>query len=901
MVESATVLDRPGPRRPGRRVAAPAPTTAARYGRFELTHKLGEGAMGQVWAARDPGLGREVAIKVMALPVELSTEGADRMRREAQAMARLSHPNVVRIYELGTEGDQVFCAMELVDGETWRQWLTTPRSWREILAVGVAVARGIEATHAAGLLHRDIKPDNVLIARDGRTLLTDFGLAKLASDQVQPSPGPRPPGDTRLADLTASGALLGTPSYMAPEQLHGLELDARSDQFSFCVSLFEALTGERPFRGPTLLDLVSSLETAARWPKRAGRVPAGVRKVVLRGLSIEPEQRYPSMAELARALERATAAPRRRLVLAAAAVIVLGGLAAVLLFPRHDPVTDERSAAHSKMQSAWNQQRRLEIRAAILATGAPGAEKIVKQIEDTLDDYTRTWLDARMDAWSATHVREEQSLDLLDRRIACYDRLAGEVDAVAGVLAATATAKDASHALGAVSSLTPVKTCADPLMVGYGTLDGDPRIEALEHERARIKALWGSGDIDKALAGAQALTAATDQLGVPELNARALFLLGLMQGDSNHPADAEPTFRRTIQEAARAQDHMLVARTWYRLMQLLGDYLGRTDEALALEPAARAAIAQAGGDVMQYGMLDLALGELHSSTGDLAQSERELRRAQKEFATARGPDHVSQVIVLSNLGAVLVYEGKLDDAETTMRRALELARKRLGPKSMDYALLLGRFAMLEKRREDWAAMESYSREALKVFMAAAGPDNPQGADSRMHLVTALMEQGKLDQAEKALDNSQAVFEKSLPAGHPNFERVMLLRSQLAERRKHYDLAITWARRAVAARRAGQQQDPMQLANALDQLAEATAHEHPRDAVAIFDQVLEAWTSKDDRNRAEDAPTLDEMAAVALRAHRPEAALRWFVRLPEAAKKLAGRRRQLERAARRGSK
>ncbi len=307
-------------------------------GRYTISAVVGSGGMGVVYAAHDPGLDRTVALKV--LRTDRDVEGSDhwqaRLLREAQSMARLSHPNVVAVHDVGRFGSQVFVAMELVRGQTLRRWLGEhPRSPTEILAAFAQAGEGLVAAHAAGLVHRDFKPDNVLVGTDGRVRVTDFGLARPSqSDERSPSASGASPFVTR------TGAFAGTPAYMAPEQLLGGRTDARTDQFSFCVALYEALYGSRPFEGGTIEDLTTSVvHGAPRPPPPRPEVPESVRRAILRGLSGGPENRFGSMEELLEALEVSVAAPlrrRRRLAAAALALAAVGGgaYALVALAPR---------------------------------------------------------------------------------------------------------------------------------------------------------------------------------------------------------------------------------------------------------------------------------------------------------------------------------------------------------------------------------------------------------------------------------------------------------------------------------------------------------------------------------------------------------------------------------------
>ncbi|MDC0672542.1 protein kinase domain-containing protein [Nannocystis radixulma] len=308
----------------------------ARIHRFELIRELGAGGMGAVYAAHDPDLDRAVALKVLARTGE-GPEASRRLVREAQAMARLKHPNVVAVHEVGTHGEQVFVAMELVEGGTLAQWMRGgPRPWREVLALLIPAGRGLAAAHAAGLVHRDFKPANVLLGADGRALVSDFGLARAGAE-----PGAGRPLDEAEATaelerplletpLTRTGALLGTPSYMAPEQFRGEMATPRSDVFAFCVVVWEAIFGQRPFAGATIDALVGALEHGRLTSPSSIKIPPALRRELSRGLSAQPADRHASMTELLAALERAgNSATARRILVAAGAVFA--GLTAVIM------------------------------------------------------------------------------------------------------------------------------------------------------------------------------------------------------------------------------------------------------------------------------------------------------------------------------------------------------------------------------------------------------------------------------------------------------------------------------------------------------------------------------------------------------------------------------------------
>ena len=330
----------------------------AALGRYVVQRELGGGGMGTVYAAFDPELNRKVALKLVRPEAGKldSNEGRLRLLREAQAMAQLSHPNVIAVYDVGTFGYQVFIAMEYVEGSTLTKWLAEKkRTWREIVNIFVQTGRGLAAAHAAGILHRDFKPDNVLVGKDGRPRVLDFGLARaLASEPEKHAPYD---GDTRgdadspsnLAPLglalTEPSRLMGTPAYMAPEQLTGQPADHRTDQYSFCVALYQGLYGELPFKGQSFETLLRELSQGKAPEAVSSQVPSRLHRAVLRGLRPEPADRFPSMEALLDELLLQSTRTRRRLwalaVLAiVTAVAMVGGIA-----------WNKRNAAQPSLQS----------------------------------------------------------------------------------------------------------------------------------------------------------------------------------------------------------------------------------------------------------------------------------------------------------------------------------------------------------------------------------------------------------------------------------------------------------------------------------------------------------------------------------------------------------------------
>ncbi|HVR64676.1 MAG TPA: serine/threonine-protein kinase [Polyangia bacterium] len=483
-------------------------------GRYVVLGLVGRGAMGDVYSAYDPDLDRKVAIKLLRVKKGGSTGGLDgktRLLREAQATARLSHPNVVVVHDVGTYKDGVFIAMEFIEGGTLTFWLNAqPREWREILRTFLAAGRGLQHAHEGNLVHRDFKPDNVMVRQDGEVRVMDFGLVRYidlnvdgqtsAAAETPPAPPldatmelARPPAPLAPAQavtkLTQTGAMLGTPAYMAPEQFVGQTVDARSDQFSFCVALYEALFGARPFDGTTMAELTGNVVQGHVKPlPQRSPIPVTVWRTLRRGLSVAPGDRFPSMAELLADLGRHAHPPRTGLVtsavVAAAVVIALvGGL--VLKGAGPHPLC---AAPTDRFEGVWESSPRVGSRRASIEfafrSGASDGVSVAStgrstswawsnmksrasfhQVSQMLDKYVADWLATYKEACEATHYRRDQSTHVLDLRMSCLNDRFGELRALseALVMPTSEIIEDASQA---VASLGSLNLCSSVAVLG---------------------------------------------------------------------------------------------------------------------------------------------------------------------------------------------------------------------------------------------------------------------------------------------------------------------------------------------------------------------------------------------------------------------------------------------------
>jgi tRNA A-37 threonylcarbamoyl transferase component Bud32 len=499
-------------------------------GRFVVLSKLGEGGMGVVVAAYDPELDRKVAIKLLHARSRESDAERRRLLAEAQALARLNDPNVVAVYDAGTHEGHVFVAMEFIEGQTLRKWLTAePRRWAQVLDVMLPAGRGLSAAHARGLAHRDFKPGNVMLGDDGRVRVMDFGLALAqegSSSIDEPEDERVKPRERALGQaLTQAGKLIGTPAYMAPEQLSGERGGPAADQFSFCVSLWEGLYGQRPFSGQTLQELFARvLVGKLDEPPKAARVPRWLRRVVEKGLAVDPHHRWSSMIELLAALEKGRTRGRWTGLIALSLAVTTG---VVLVL-----ATDERarcSGARGKLEGIWDGTTRVAVAEAFGGTHVPYAEDAHRSVEQTLDAYTDHWLELRTETCEATRVRGDQSEALMDLRISCLDGKLRDVAALTEVLA-HADAEVVKNAAQAASALPNPEECA--------SLDRDAaellqptdtavveEVEAAREHVAQARALSLSGKYADGVAVAKLAIEAARQTGYKPVIAEAAQIL----------------------------------------------------------------------------------------------------------------------------------------------------------------------------------------------------------------------------------------------------------------------------------------------------------------------------------------------------------------------------------------
>ena len=662
-------------------------------GRYVVEGPLGEGGAGVVYAAHDPQLGRRVALKLLrpepSRGTEGNSEGRNRLVREAHAMAKLSHPNVVAIHDVGVYGDQVFLAVELVDGSDLATWLTTPRGWREVLEVFLEAGRGLAAAHAAGLVHRDFKPANVLIGSGGVVKVADFGLARPTGAEEEPTdPGGTRPRRTVSATLwkplTETGMVIGTPGYMAPEQRLGRATDARTDEFSFCAALYRALYDELPFDQP--FDV--SKPTPVR-PVPAGKhVPSWVRRVLLRGLSIQPADRYPTLDALLAALADDPAVRlRRTLPRLGVAVALLAAAGSIAFVVRERAAADRCHDPEAKLADVWDDAVRARERAAFAATGVPDAMATAAYAEKAMDRVSGAWLAAYRDACQATRTRHAETEAALNLRLDCLDDQRFDLRA-ASELVSHPDPKNLVAAIGAASTLPLPSECADARALSVIEQPGPerrPAVEALRLQLGRGRAAVGAGRADEAIGILKPLPARAQALEATALQARALAALADAWG-GRHGGAAD--LKQGIEVGLRAE---------------------QLAEAAHLDPLATEAAAGVAWRTVTSG-------------GTRADVDAALARARQELNRA-GSGGTSEYFVERVLTMVEEVRGHDSEAAGHAQRTLNMANRLYGSESRQSLDATNMAAITLDPLGRQSEMLALFRKAVAGWDALLGPRN----------------------------------------------------------------------------------------------------------------------------------------------------------------------------------
>ncbi len=840
----------------------PAPI---RLGRLQLLEVVGRGASGAVYAAYDPSLERKVAVKLF--PRDAHRELAPRIRREARVAASLNHPNIVPVYDFGEDDGRFWFAMAFIEGRTLRHALqAVPRRWPDLAPYFLSAASGVEAAHRRGIVHGDIKPENILVGTDGRVYVSDFGLATVRG-QAEAISG-------------------GTPAYMAPEQLQGDAASAATDQFALCVTLFEALVGERPFAGGDADEMLAKMRRGPSVSLAAAGLPRSVQRALARGLSFAPEDRFASMGELGDALS-VRPWTRRVAPIVAGAAVVGGGIVAA-----RQP-EDTCALGETRVAQVWDDGQRAKLAQSLGQAGNPVARDAWARIEPALDQYSASWVATHRQVCEA-FARDERDDFVLDRQMLCLDLRAQELGATIHALREPEpeTIDNATELVGGLASSL---SCLEPHRAGAEA--SSPNAFELSEALVDARIALRSGRADRAAALAGQVASDALQKDQPWLRAQALGLLGKAEnerGNKEQAADVleQAFFLGLTQGDAQTQIHAALDLATFHSM-----YRHDPKAAQMWLSHAKAQVARA--DVspqLQAAVLDRE-GSVLSSEGE---GEAAAELFLEAYALLEAHDSLTTVHgarLLQNMASLATVQQRFEDAERNLREVVDIRERLLGASHPDYARAQAALGTTLGKRGHVEEAERLLGQALEVLSQSIGVEHESYADVENSLAASLLGRGEVDQARPLLEHAVSVFEKTPGSAHPHviaplanlalihssqgrlqeavviFERLVVLTEALGSpphmrlgvfqnlgatlvQLGDWDAAVGPLERAVGLARSTSGRNSLVLSAALANLASVHAgRTHHQDAEALYREAIEL--------EAEALPARDPRRLVAL--------------------------------------
>ncbi|MBK7859244.1 MAG: protein kinase [Archangiaceae bacterium] len=744
-------------------------------GRYVVERVLGSGAMGVVVAARDTELKRTVALKVVHSDASEVTRA--RLLREAQALARVRHPNVVVVHEVVSHGAVQLIALELVTGMTLRRYLEVHvLSWREKVRLFAAAGCGLHAAHLAGLVHRDFKADNVLVSQSGEVKVTDFGLAR---HEVEPEAALDP---DRSVELTDAQSLLGTPRYMSPEQLNHQRADARSDQFSFCVALWEALSGARLFNARE----VGALRREVMSPRIGAltHVPRALTAALQRGLSLDPAARWPSLELLVRELERIASRRQRwlKLLLAGAALgaaLVAGGAVNRGLAQRRCGDGPARAAV------IWSDARKHQLEQVFTQTGAAYAASALAEVQGEVDAFVARWRTSFESACEAS-VRGSQPPAQLEARTRCLSRRLDDLDTFLGELAhvdaqTLASTSRAARGLGTVASCDDVATL---LQQEAPAAEVRPRLDAVYRELAAVRTRARLGQLRDAARQLGEVEPKAAQLG-PGPRAEALVLDGELKDELGEFAAADQALQAGALAAERARHYTALASALIARVHVVGVSLAHGDDALHVAERAEAVLAP-------MDNWELATELDYQRAFVLVAAKRPVEaveRAERALATSeqREPGAERGERLRELLARALWMKGDVEAGSAQYERVLQQKRARYGDRHPALASALTGLAIVYADRGDLRKARARVEEGLQVLERAVGPDSPTLVRTLNVLAGVATMSGEMAEAERHVRRALKLNDAARGADHPlslamrvNLGSMLIEQDQVAE-------------------------------------------------------------------------------------------------------------------------
>lgn len=780
-----------------------APKRAA-VGNYRVESLLGEGAMGTVFVGVDETLGRRVAIKQIKGTDDEARRA--RMLREAQALAKLSHPNVVPVYEAGEHDGRLYFAMELVDGVDLGEWVRTEQpGWRDVVAAYLQAADGLAAAHEAGLVHRDFKPSNVVIGSEGRVRVLDFGVAAVGApdspDHVAEwiETADKIPG-AAIQDaipLTATGGVVGTPVYMAPEQFAGDTVDGRADQFSFCVSLYEALYGQRPFSDRSILARIDGGVGVPTVPPRRTPVPRYLWSALRQGLSQRPEDRFESMRALRTACDPGRVLRRRVLVSGGVGAMGLVGVAAWFGSAPEPCQIDSEALGDS-----WTPARRDEILRAFEATGLPYSELSYRIVERGLDDWSVAWLEAKKDACHAARVTGVDSVERMDARMVCLDRLRERLAANTEALR-NADRPTVARSAAALVRLPDIGVCSQPeLPQDRIPPPSDPlSLRQFNDTRAaldRAEVLKNLGNIDGASQVLLELGESPEELRHPPTRLRKALLkadLELLRGNLNHSI---PALLEVAREAESQHCDDLAASARSSAARGAVGMWSKPEQERWLVADARAAVERVGRK-NDPRLFDLAVAEarLDVEAGDHDTAIHNLRDALVR-AEQRGATHYI-VQLRAEIARAALDAGRPAEAQREFADARAVAGELLGAEHPSIADLELDLCLSAMQRGDFPRAREHLSAAKEGYLASLGPNSLPLARAEFVSVKLTLNSGDPASAASSLESVIRIYEEELDPTSTQLAEAYTARGVLSFYAGRYSTSIEDYERALRIR------------------------------------------------------------------------------------------------------
>ena len=790
--------------------------TGTPFGRYLILQTIGTGAMGIVYTAYDPSLDRKVAIKILHNEARItSSEGPSDLFAEAKAMAKLSDPHVVTVFEVGKVDEQVFLAMEYISGTTLTKWLADEKNQNDTekkIRVLLDAARGLSAAHKAGIIHRDFKPDNILVDHNDRAHVTDFGLARSSLVPIDNTES------ISSQDLQQTRALVGTPAYMAPEQMRAEKIDHRADQYSFCVTAYEALLGESPFELGTLAQLEKARSLGQfRTPLRPNNISTRIVEALKKGMHPEPAKRHQSLDELIAIMGQQ---PRQRMLgVVTAAMLGLAMIAVLGMQYYSKAPTPTCPTGNDKFEAVWNNSKYTSTKALFSQSGLPYAEQAIKAFDSSVRAYGSSWATMYQEACEATHVRGVQSASVMDRRMQCLNRRLIDVEAAVALMG-TAERSVIENANSIATGLGAISSCSEKRILESSESPNLSQAQKvlIETSLANARNRLDTANYAKGVEVAGVALAQSKALHDRWHEAEALLLLGELIDRSGDPERGAQHLTDAVEAATVTRQDEIVLLASAELVRVEGVRRAKPDVATIWERLGLSVLQRLGTPANLEAKVRMAIGRAKRASGNYKTAQKELERAVSQLESQTPEVPLELAAVFNELGLVLRDLGEWEQARTYQNSALELQRERLGQdhpavastlrnladldwrsgrsadgvvklkaalsiqerslgaEHLEYAYTLNQLANTYSALEEYTSALSLYEKACALGGKTLANDHPEAAMCRMNIAMALAHLNRYAEALEILEASRKIIQNHYGQSH---HFVAMIESEIA--------------------------------------------------------------------------------------------------------------------------